>query len=250
MKRLVVVLLLLLGFVKVAEAQITVVPLKHGMTVWGILKDQGCSAKEVVPLWPLVFKDSGLRLEDERHLLDDTPITIKRDCTGQLRGGDEDRQAFQIQIAALNEELRVARVENGKNTAAMKVLEEEALSSRSRAIWWRGICALLFLVAVVLLWALIMSQRELRRWEKQSQEWKTDMLRSAEQHLQLPRQVTVKQWGEDYVFELKEDPEAMMRSYICPDCGEELFTPVECEPHLRKEHPSSGQVTSVVGKKP
>ncbi len=156
MNRLWLVLLLLFGWVIPAAAQEKVVPLKNGRTVWGILrKDEGCSAKETVPLWPHVMEDSGLRPRDHRHLRDDTPIIIKRYCNGQLRQDDKGLK----QLA--NQAFNAAKLAQDQTQTILDQIREERAgieaaiaAERKLHVWW-----ILGSIAILLglgLWVLVL----------------------------------------------------------------------------------------------
>lgn len=76
--------LLFLSLAFNAQAQEQVVRLQKGGTVWSVLKDQGCTSRQIVILWPVVVRDSALDPRNVKTFRPETPIVLKRRCDGQL----------------------------------------------------------------------------------------------------------------------------------------------------------------------
>jgi hypothetical protein len=110
----------LLALAATAGAEEKVVPLARGMRVWRILEGEGCSAKQIDVLWPLVVKDSGLDPKDERRFPVGRLILVKRNCDGQLREGDKTLRA---KVDSIKRELDEAKgtLENLRKETGEKI---------------------------------------------------------------------------------------------------------------------------------
>ena len=261
------VTLVLLSLPALTEAQEKVVPLKRGMTVWGILKSGGCSSSQIDRIWRVVVADSGLDPARQRRLEPNIPIVIKRDCDGNPL------ETLTLENKKLKDLLDAVTLErdNLYVTAARQNLEP--VSQPSSSYIWQVIVALLLAAVAclgVVVYSVVYVQRakilndkaggvlernavllqdrdeEIRALKyslREVEKTLSEVLVLKNGHLDFPPEVVAGEWGQEHTFSRKYDLVAGRIGYVCPGCGS-LISQHKVRDHWKQKH--AGELDRVI----
>ncbi len=258
MNRLVCILLFLLGLATTANAQEKVVTLEKGMTVWHILKNEGCQTKEIAVLWPLVVKDSGLNPDNDRTFPVGQLIAIKRGCDGQPLENLQTK-SLATELAQAKKTLDSLRDDadltiEGLQKENRALREKLAQSAGSSSRNWIAVPGVLFLLLIFMVFRSQSQKRQINKMKTDAEKTEAEFkemeayIHKMATNVQFPQKIEVEHWGKYYTIELEVRPGSQQIGYPCPFCNDHdlIFRPDNVESHFRRVHPEEGRVTAEV----